>query len=61
MAAVDIGTNSTRLLIGEAADSGLRWIERRAVVTALGRGVDALGWLAEERMDATTEVLQAYR
>lgn len=61
VAAVDIGTNSTRLLIAEGTPQGLRWIERRAVVTGLGRGVDALAWLSDERMDATTEVLQAYR
>ncbi|HSG80530.1 MAG TPA: Ppx/GppA phosphatase family protein [Acidimicrobiia bacterium] len=61
VAAVDIGTNSTRLLIAEGTAQGLRWIERRAIVTGLGKGVDALAWLSDERMDATTAVLQAYR
>jgi exopolyphosphatase/guanosine-5'-triphosphate,3'-diphosphate pyrophosphatase len=60
VAAVDIGTNSTRLLIAEAGDGGLRWLERRVVVTGLGEGVDAKGLLSEEAIDRTVGVLAAY-
>ena len=47
-AAVDIGTNSTRLLIADrgAAAGVLADVERRAQVTALGRGVDRTGRLS---------------
>lgn len=59
--AIDIGTNSTRLLVAESGPDGLRWIEHRAVVTRLGRGVDANRVLGEEAMAATVDVLSAYR
>ena len=47
-AAVDIGTNSTRLLIADwdAGAGVLADVERRAQVTALGRGVDRTGRLS---------------
>ena len=43
LAAIDCGTNSTRLLVSER---GTRTIERRMEITRLGRGVDATGALA---------------
>ncbi len=60
VAAIDIGTNSVRLLIAEAEGEGLRWIERRTVVTGLGAGVDATGRLAADPMGRTIGVLAAY-
>jgi exopolyphosphatase/guanosine-5'-triphosphate,3'-diphosphate pyrophosphatase len=57
---VDIGTNSTRLLIADVANGAATELERRAVVTGLGRGVDATGVLAEESILRTLEVLEAY-
>lgn len=60
VAAVDIGTNSTRLLVAEGSPDGLRPIERRVVVTGLGRGVDATGRLDGEAIGRTVGVLAAY-
>lgn len=60
VAAVDVGTNSTRLLIADPHDGGLRWVERRVVVTGLGRGVDAGGRLSADAVDRTVGVLAAY-
>jgi exopolyphosphatase/guanosine-5'-triphosphate,3'-diphosphate pyrophosphatase len=60
VAAIDIGTNSTRLLIAEARDGRLVEIVRRVVVTGLGRGVDAERVLSEEAMARTIEVLASY-
>lgn len=40
VAVVDIGTNSTRLLVAEVADSRVEEIERRTTITRLGEGVD---------------------
>jgi len=41
VAAVDLGTNSTRLLIADVADNSIREVERRLTITRLGEGVDA--------------------
>ncbi len=60
VAAVDIGTNSVRLLIADAGAAGPVQRERRVVVTGLGRGVDAAGTLSEEPISATLEVLAGY-
>jgi exopolyphosphatase/guanosine-5'-triphosphate,3'-diphosphate pyrophosphatase len=57
---VDIGTNTTRLLVAEGTPDGLRWLERRVVVTGLGRGVDATGRLGSEAIGRTVGVLAAY-
>jgi exopolyphosphatase / guanosine-5'-triphosphate,3'-diphosphate pyrophosphatase len=57
VAVVDIGTNSTRLLVAEVGD-GVEELDRRSVVTRLGEGVDATGRLAgaaQERVLATLE------
>ncbi len=58
VAAIDCGTNSTRLLIAERnADGGLRTVERLQRITRLGQGVDRLGELAPEAVDRTVAVL----
>jgi exopolyphosphatase / guanosine-5'-triphosphate,3'-diphosphate pyrophosphatase len=58
-AVVDIGTNSTRLLIADVEKDGeVASIVRRSVVTRLGAGVDAEGSLAQ---DACERVLAALR
>jgi len=41
VAAVDLGTNSTRLLVADVHDGTVRDVLRRSVVTRLGEGVDA--------------------
>jgi exopolyphosphatase / guanosine-5'-triphosphate,3'-diphosphate pyrophosphatase len=56
-AAVDIGTNSMRLLL--VADDG-REIGRWARVTGLGKGLDATGHLSEEAIERTVTVLGEY-
>jgi exopolyphosphatase / guanosine-5'-triphosphate,3'-diphosphate pyrophosphatase len=40
VAAVDLGTNSTRLLVGDVQDGRVDEIERRMTITRLGEGVD---------------------
>lgn len=63
IAVVDIGTNSTRLLIADV-DPQTRQvteIERRTTVTRLGQGVDHTGHLAEEAMARVERALTEYR
>jgi exopolyphosphatase/guanosine-5'-triphosphate,3'-diphosphate pyrophosphatase len=40
VAAVDLGTNSTRLLVADVNGSGLTEVSRRLTITRLGEGVD---------------------
>jgi exopolyphosphatase/guanosine-5'-triphosphate,3'-diphosphate pyrophosphatase len=63
VAVVDIGTNSTRLLIAdvEAAGGGVAVQLRRSQVTRLGHGVDAAGALEQASIERTWAVLQEYR
>jgi exopolyphosphatase/guanosine-5'-triphosphate,3'-diphosphate pyrophosphatase len=51
VAVVDMGTNSTRLLVADVEDHSVSEIERESRVTRLGRGVDTSGQLATEAID----------
>ena len=57
IAAVDIGTNSTRLLVADGSEV----LERRTVVTRLGQGVDASRLLLPAAAARVFEVLDDYR
>jgi exopolyphosphatase/guanosine-5'-triphosphate,3'-diphosphate pyrophosphatase len=61
VAAIDCGTNSTRLLIARGGAAGLETLERQATITRLGAGVDATGALDPAAMARTLEVLGRYR
>ena len=41
VAAIDLGTNATRLLVADVVDGGMTEIVRRTRITRLGEGVDA--------------------
>jgi exopolyphosphatase/guanosine-5'-triphosphate,3'-diphosphate pyrophosphatase len=66
VAAVDIGTNSVRLLVADYhrqdlfEGSRLTWKDRRVTVTRLGQGVDGAGHLEEAAMGRTIAVLAGY-
>ena len=60
-AVVDIGTNSTRLLLADVEDGRVvEVLERRTEITRLGAGVDADGRLSEEAMERVYKVLDEY-
>jgi exopolyphosphatase/guanosine-5'-triphosphate,3'-diphosphate pyrophosphatase len=62
IAIVDIGTNSTRLLIGDVEDDRMTSeLVRRTTVTRLGAGVDSNGRLNEEAMERVYGALDGYR
>jgi exopolyphosphatase / guanosine-5'-triphosphate,3'-diphosphate pyrophosphatase len=61
IAVVDLGTNSTRLLVAEVANGRLEELERRTNVTRLGEGVDATGRLSGGAIERVVEVLSGYR
>jgi exopolyphosphatase / guanosine-5'-triphosphate,3'-diphosphate pyrophosphatase len=61
VAVVDIGTNSTRLLIADVHEDGtLEELDRRSRVTRLGDGVDATGRLGEEAVARVLATLDDY-
>jgi exopolyphosphatase/guanosine-5'-triphosphate,3'-diphosphate pyrophosphatase len=57
IAAIDIGSNSVRLLILD--DSGTQLV-RETTVTALGRGVDATRRFRDDTVEATLDVMRRY-
>ena len=61
VAVIDIGTNTTRLLVAEGEDGEVVELERRTIITSLGQGVDATGRLADEAMDRVAEAIADYR
>ncbi|HET6506924.1 MAG TPA: Ppx/GppA family phosphatase [Baekduia sp.] len=63
VAVVDIGTNSTRLLIADVDPATKRVTERdrRTTVTRLGQGVDHTGVLADEAMERVRRALTDYK
>ena len=58
VAAIDIGTNSTNLLI---VDRDGRTLERRVTVTRLGQNVDQTRTLSPEAIERTMNCLSTYR
>jgi len=59
-AAVDIGTNSTRLYIADV-DKGIKRVEKRTTITRLGKMVDSKKRLGKEGMEKNIEVLLDYK
>ena len=62
VAVVDIGTNSTRLLVADvdARAGTLDELDRRSVVTRLGEGVDATGALGDAPQERVFAALAEY-
>ena len=60
VAAIDIGTNTTRLIVAEVAGSKLEELERRTVITRLGEGVDESGVLSSAGIERVHETLSEY-
>jgi exopolyphosphatase/guanosine-5'-triphosphate,3'-diphosphate pyrophosphatase len=61
VAVVDIGTNSTRLLIGDVEGTGVTEVERRTTVTNMGRGVDHSGMICSDAVDDVCTVIANYK
>ncbi|HEX8647227.1 MAG TPA: Ppx/GppA phosphatase family protein [Thermoleophilaceae bacterium] len=61
VAVVDLGTNSTRLLVADVTGGRVEEVDRRTNVTRLGEGVDSTGRLADAAMERVFAVVAAYR
>ena len=60
VAAIDIGTVTSRLLVADVDASGTRQVARQSAITNLGEGVDASGELLPEAM-STARLLMHVR
>ena len=61
LAAIDCGTNSTRLLISEGSGRQRKILDRQNTITRLGKGVDATGRLDPEAIERTVSTLVRYK
>lgn len=60
VAAIDIGTNSTRLLVADVADGEIAAVRRESQVTGLGRGVEISGTLSTEALEGVFAAIGDY-
>lgn len=61
VAVIDMGTNSTRLLVADVEGGAVREVERRLTVTRLGESVDAGRRLVPDAIGRVHECLAGYR
>lgn len=61
IAAIDIGSNSTRLLVADVVDGRIDELFRRSTVTRLADGVDVSGRLADDACERVHAALAVYR
>jgi len=61
VAVVDIGTNSTRLLIADVEGGRVDEVERRTTVTNMGRGVDHSNLICSEAIEEVCSVIAGYK
>jgi len=59
-ASIDIGSNSTLLLVGEASDLGIVEKASESRVTSLGKFLDQTGEFARESMELTEKAISEY-
>ena len=60
LAAIDLGTNSIRLLVGRWADGTLTELARDMVIVRLGQDVDRTKRIAPDALARTVDVLKRY-
>jgi exopolyphosphatase/guanosine-5'-triphosphate,3'-diphosphate pyrophosphatase len=61
IAVVDLGTNSTRLLVADVQDGRVAEVERSTEVTRLGEGVDSARRLSEHAIERVMACVGGYR
>lgn len=61
LAAIDIGTNSVKMLVGRVSGRNVTPLLHRAVITRLGEGLQNSGDISAEAADRTITALAAFR
>lgn len=59
-AVIDIGTNSTRLLVGDVEGAGFHEITRLTTITRLGENLNSTGKISLEAAERTCETINRY-
>jgi exopolyphosphatase/guanosine-5'-triphosphate,3'-diphosphate pyrophosphatase len=59
--AIDVGSNSVKLLVAEVHRRETRLLAHRSAITRLGRGLGRTGRISPEAQDRTLEVLREFR
>ena len=60
VAAVDCGTNATRMLVADVTPAGLEEVTRRLIITRMGEGVDATGVIGNAALRRVGRALSRY-
>ncbi|MBI4710393.1 MAG: hypothetical protein HY759_04750, partial [Nitrospirae bacterium] len=60
LAAIDIGTNTTRLLIGKVKRNGIERIYSERIVTRLGEGISGRGLITKKAIKRGIEALEKF-
>jgi len=60
IAAIDIGTNTTLLLVATVDGNGVRVLDEQAEITRLGRGIGTGGELQAENIERTLDALRRF-
>ncbi|MDQ3878838.1 MAG: exopolyphosphatase, partial [Actinomycetota bacterium] len=58
--AIDVGTNSVRLIVAEQEPGGVRALDRRLVITRLGQGVDKRRAFDPQALQRTLQAIAEY-
>ena len=58
---VDLGTNTTRVLVADVEDGRVQELQRRTKVTRLGEGVDSTGRLVDGAIERVAATLTDYK
>jgi exopolyphosphatase / guanosine-5'-triphosphate,3'-diphosphate pyrophosphatase len=61
VAVLDLGTNTTRVLVADVEDGHVRELARETKVTRLGEGVDSTGRLADGAIERVVDTLTGYK
>jgi len=61
LAAIDIGTNSTRLLISSFENGKFKTMIREMKITRIGKGIKNIGIISEDRALLTINTLKKYK
>ncbi len=59
-AAIDIGTNSTKMTVADVSRGAVTSVAERSEITRLGKGVDATHRLSDESMRATLDAINRF-